>query len=233
MPVRYALAGVLNLLVRLALPLAIVVGLALVAGVVGYVLNREAWTLNWTERRRLLGRVSGYLGVGMLLIAGWSALRQTLPLNGRRSSGGSLRRRPRVRRPMRRPSASLDLSRPRLSSAPSLERSRCPLHGRADRIGGGRGCWPPTSPTPRRKTYCGWRTPFGGAGVTSYSPRRDEAGRATDRFRPDHHSSDLSSSSGASLRSGIRGSLFLSNSTPEPVNARFLLPCPKPAPSAT
>ncbi|MDQ3812529.1 MAG: hypothetical protein M3347_01105, partial [Armatimonadota bacterium] len=78
--VRRALSGVVELLTQLALPLAIGLGLLLVAAIVTLILQRDNdWRpeLPW---RRQMAVACGYGVVGLFLVVAWAALRTTRPL---------------------------------------------------------------------------------------------------------------------------------------------------------
>jgi hypothetical protein len=75
-----ALGGVLNLLTRLALPLSLLLGLAVVAGVCALVFGRDHAALQRIDWPRVIGRSGGYAAVGLLAVVGWAALGAALPL---------------------------------------------------------------------------------------------------------------------------------------------------------
>src|SRR4051794_23059911 len=70
-----ALQWALELLTRLALPLAVCLGLGAVAAAVGYSLQREDGWLRRLDGRRAAGRCLGYAGVALLVVVGWAGLR--------------------------------------------------------------------------------------------------------------------------------------------------------------
>jgi hypothetical protein len=73
-----ALSSVVDLFTRWAMPLAICVGLGVLA--VALISRRGAGTLPRTDWRRLRADALGYTVVALLTVAGWAALRATLPL---------------------------------------------------------------------------------------------------------------------------------------------------------
>lgn len=78
--VRDALGGLLELLLRLALPLTILIGLALAAFTVILILGRDRGGLaqfNWSGLGR---RALGWSGVGLAALVAWAALGAILPL---------------------------------------------------------------------------------------------------------------------------------------------------------
>jgi len=75
-----ALGGVVALLTRLALPLAILFGLTAVAVTCAVVLSRNGVPSGWPDWRRSGSRSLGYLAVGLLAVIGWAALGAALPL---------------------------------------------------------------------------------------------------------------------------------------------------------
>lgn len=78
--VNRALGGVLDHLTRLALPLAICLGLITLAGALMFVFARDNLWLQRLDGRRYATRFFGSLIVSLLLVAGWAALRTTLPI---------------------------------------------------------------------------------------------------------------------------------------------------------
>jgi hypothetical protein len=78
--INHALGGVLNHLTRLALPLAICLGLMAVAGVLLFVFQRDRlWFQEWEGRRHVANALGGMV-VSLVVVAGWAALRTTLPV---------------------------------------------------------------------------------------------------------------------------------------------------------
>lgn len=87
--IRQALNGVLELLIQLALPLAIGLGLLGVVALVTVLLQRsaarnsdavgEAWWVGFSWQRYAAERL-GYISVALFLVVGWAALRTTRPL---------------------------------------------------------------------------------------------------------------------------------------------------------
>src|SRR5437879_2745940 len=75
-----SLQWALDLLARLALPAAILLGLAAVAAAVCYSLQRENGWLRGLDWRRSTLRGLGYAGAALLVIAGWAGLRTIHPL---------------------------------------------------------------------------------------------------------------------------------------------------------
>jgi len=72
-----ALAGFLNLLVRLALPLSILFGLTLIAVVIGYMRDRDSAQESLPFLKKGLTRAFGFVLVGLTFLVCWSALKQT------------------------------------------------------------------------------------------------------------------------------------------------------------
>jgi hypothetical protein len=77
--IRDGLSGVLNLLLRIALPLAIFLGLLIGAAIVAYALKGTALTIDWPAVRRSAARVFAYIGVGLIVVCLWSGLKQVQP----------------------------------------------------------------------------------------------------------------------------------------------------------
>lgn len=75
-----ALGGVLSLFTRLAMPLAVLLGLTAVATACFLIARRNSAPTTWPEWRGAGFRILGYLGVGLLAVVGWAALGATLPL---------------------------------------------------------------------------------------------------------------------------------------------------------
>src|SRR5215212_7016141 len=78
--IQDSLAGFLNLLVRLALPLAILFGLAIVALALGFYLRRDTTEDSLPVFKKALGRLAGFALVSLTFVVCWSALRQTRPV---------------------------------------------------------------------------------------------------------------------------------------------------------
>ena len=72
---RGGLASVLDLLLKLALPIAILVGLSIVAIAV----KGSAWNLDSVSIRNTASRVLGFVLVGMVTVSVWSGLKQLQP----------------------------------------------------------------------------------------------------------------------------------------------------------
>lgn len=77
--IRDALTGILNVATQWALPLSLLVGLLVVACVLGLVFGRERDELKWLNPQRLTKNVLGYTVVGVLLLGFASALKATKP----------------------------------------------------------------------------------------------------------------------------------------------------------
>jgi hypothetical protein len=75
-----ALGGVLDLLTRLALPLAVCLGLLVLAGALLLTFHRDNPLPRELDWRRYSANTFDYVLVGILAVAGWAALRTTLPL---------------------------------------------------------------------------------------------------------------------------------------------------------
>lgn len=75
-----ALGGVLDLFSRLALSLAVGLGLVVLAGAVAIAFRREDESLRRLDWSRLAGVLAGYVAVGLLAVAAWAALRSANPL---------------------------------------------------------------------------------------------------------------------------------------------------------
>ncbi|MBC8066421.1 MAG: hypothetical protein H7Y17_16435 [Chlorobia bacterium] len=78
--IQDALAGFLNLIVRLALPLSILLGLALIAIVIGYFQNRESTNQSLPLLRKGVSKLTGMALVGITFLVCWAALKQTRPV---------------------------------------------------------------------------------------------------------------------------------------------------------
>src|SRR4051794_4971394 len=78
--VCHALSDVLDLLTKLALPLAVCLGLVVVAVALAGVFQRDkAWSQRF-EWRRYTADALGYAMVGLFVVPGWAALQTTHPL---------------------------------------------------------------------------------------------------------------------------------------------------------
>ncbi len=77
--VRDALLGLLSVVTAWATPLALLVGVLFVAGVVAFAFGREREELRWLEPRSLIGRLFGYGSVALVLVASYGALKATKP----------------------------------------------------------------------------------------------------------------------------------------------------------
>jgi len=75
-----ALGGLVALLTRLALPLAVLFGLVAVAAACAFALSRNGAAIEWPDWRRSGSRTLGYAAVGLLAVTGWAALGATLPI---------------------------------------------------------------------------------------------------------------------------------------------------------
>ncbi len=78
--IQDALTGFLNLIVRLALPISILLGLALIAIVVAYRQNKDSADDGLPLLKQGLTRLLGICLVGLTFLVCWSALKQTRPL---------------------------------------------------------------------------------------------------------------------------------------------------------
>lgn len=78
--VARALNAVLDLLTLWAMPLAVGLGLLVVAGALSFAFARHQGETTPIDWRRRVGNLLGYGAVGILLVAGWASLRTTRPL---------------------------------------------------------------------------------------------------------------------------------------------------------
>jgi hypothetical protein len=78
--VSHALEGMLDILMRLAWPLAACLGLTMLAGALALAFGRETAWLQRLEGRRIAANVFGYAVVALMLAAGWAILRTVRPL---------------------------------------------------------------------------------------------------------------------------------------------------------
>src|SRR5690348_1465198 len=78
--VSHALSDLLDLLTRLALPLALCFGLVVLAGALTLAFQRDSAWLQRLDWRRYGANLFGYSALVLTLIIGWAALRATLPL---------------------------------------------------------------------------------------------------------------------------------------------------------
>ncbi len=74
--IQNALGSFLSLVVKLALPLAIVFGLALVAAAVAYLFRKDESKESLDVLRRSVGRLAGFGLVGLMFVVCWAALSQ-------------------------------------------------------------------------------------------------------------------------------------------------------------
>lgn len=75
-----ALGGVLSLFTGLAMPIAVLLGLAAIAAAGVTFVRRGDLSTDWPSWRRSGGQVLGYMAVGLLAVVGWAALGATLPM---------------------------------------------------------------------------------------------------------------------------------------------------------
>jgi hypothetical protein len=75
--IQDSLGGFLNLLVRLALPLAILFGLAILALAIGYYLRRDSAEESMPLLKKAMSRLAGIALVGLTFVVCWAALSQT------------------------------------------------------------------------------------------------------------------------------------------------------------
>ena len=75
--IQDSLGGFLNLLIRLALPLAILFGLAILALAIGYYLRRDSAAETMPLLKKAMSRLAGIALVGLTFVVCWAALSQT------------------------------------------------------------------------------------------------------------------------------------------------------------
>ncbi len=73
---REALVGVLSLLRQLALPAAILLGLV----TIGYAIKGSALGFDWADVRKSAARVCACIGVGLIVVCLWTALKRVQPI---------------------------------------------------------------------------------------------------------------------------------------------------------
>ena len=76
---RDGLSGVLELFLKIALPLAIFLGLFISATIVGFAIKGSVLTVDWPNLRKSSTKVASYLGVGLVVVCLWSGLKQVQP----------------------------------------------------------------------------------------------------------------------------------------------------------
>src|SRR5436190_1486885 len=78
--VRAAMLDLLQLIVRLALPLGILLGLTIIGFAIVFYRDPEAWKKNSKERLATPIKLAGFAGVAIFAYLGWSFLQQLLPV---------------------------------------------------------------------------------------------------------------------------------------------------------
>lgn len=76
---RDGLTGVLDLFLKIALPLAIFLGLLLAAAIIAFALKGSSWSLDWSNIHKWAMRWLGYAATGLVVVCLWSALKQVQP----------------------------------------------------------------------------------------------------------------------------------------------------------